>query len=552
MMSFKAVVFVESVEAFTDCLNVLTEIYPDICVVSDLALLEVELSRVKPNGLAVVFAERALLEQVPAALTLPSEPGNRLWIALENGPPDVSHTLIHSYDVLDCSNALETRRFLEILKRDIACQIRQRSLELELKELYNIGKILSAERDTTTLLEKIVDACMELTSSDGGNIYVVVDGDDEKWSTYEGGDAGSKRLKFVISKNKSIDVNLEAVTLPISRESISGYAVLTGQPLRVGDAYNIHPSLDYRFNRRFDEITGYKTRSILSVPMKDHNNRVLGVIQLINKRHGEDIIPFESKDEMIIFSLAGQAAVALENSLLYSNMEDLLEQYREQNERLHRLSEKILRAHEEERKRIARDIHDGPAQSISGCSLKIEIMKKYLHRNMLDNLSRALDELNDHIILTAKDIRRIIYDLKPSSLDAGLFTALENHFSFFTQETGIKVSFVHSGDDSVLEHYHISALYRIIIEACTNIRKHAEANQVEVRLSIEPNQISLLVADDGKGFDPQSIDRSARQRLKGGFGLEGMRERVELLLGTLIIDSAPGKGTRLTVTIPRE
>ncbi|MEW6183529.1 MAG: GAF domain-containing sensor histidine kinase [Bacillota bacterium] len=551
MVNFKAMFFVESIEAFTGCLNALQEIYPDICVVSDLVTLNAELSDVKPTGLAVVFAERALLEQVPAALLLPSEPGNRLWIALEDKPSEIPNTMIHSYDVIDCSNALETRRFLEILRRDIACQIRQRSLESELKELYNIGKVFSAEKDTRTLLEKIVDACMELTSSDGGSIFLVKDGDDEKWSTYQGGEAGGKRLTLVTAKNDGIDADIEALTLPISRESIAGYTVLTGQPVRIGDAYNIHSSLDYRFNRHFDEITGYRTRSILSVPMKDHNNRVLGVIQLTNKRHGEEIIPFESRDEMIIFSLAGQAAVALENSLLYSDMEVLLEQYRHQNEKLHRLSERILRAHEEERKRIARDIHDGPAQSMSGCSLKIEILKKCLQRNMLHELSTALDELNDQVILTAKDMRRIIYDLKPSSLEAGLFQALENHFSFFKQETGIKVLFAHSGGDSGLEYYLTSTLYRIIIEACTNINKHAEAKLVEVGLGIEPDSIKLSVADDGKGFDPQSIDKSMKQRLKGGFGLEGMRERVELVLGTLVIDSAPGKGTRLTVTIPR-
>lgn len=188
--------------------------------------------------------------------------------------------------------------------------------------------MLSAEKDIKKLLELIINSCMELSLSDAGTIYIVIDTQTNEWSTYEKNDK-NKLLKFEIAKNNSIKLNLESTITEISENSIFGYAVRTGQPLRIDNAYNIPKDAGYQFNDRFDKMLGYRTESILTVPMKDHQDRVLGVIQLINKKVSGKIIPFSPKDEMAIYSLAGQAAVALENNILYKNMEDLLEQYRQ-------------------------------------------------------------------------------------------------------------------------------------------------------------------------------------------------------------------------------
>ncbi|MCL6560306.1 MAG: GAF domain-containing sensor histidine kinase [Firmicutes bacterium] len=551
MGSFKVVFLARSFAKYTAFLAILKGKYPDASVVSDLNELNRELSAVTDRDIAAVFIEHSLLEQITADFPFYHQT-NILWIALAEGSVGLLHVGPFVYDILEYETSITIQRFLRRLKKDVACRIQLKSLETEVQEFYTVGKILAAEKDTRVLLETIVDACMDMTSSDAGTIYLVVDENGGEWSTYSRGDTKDKVLKFVIAKNRSINLNIKESVSPISRESMSGYAVVTGMPLRIDDAYDIPDGAGYGFNTHFDETTGYRTKSVLTVPMKDHKDRVLGVIQLINKKDGEKVIPFESRDEMIISSLAGQAAVALENSLLYRDMEILLEQYRIQNEKLRELSEKILRAHEEERKRIARDIHDGPAQFMSSCSLKIEILKKYLQRNMFDSLNQALDDLNEGIKLTAKDIRKIVYDLKPTALEAGLIKALETYFSLFMKETGIKVAFSHTGDDAGLEYYLLSTLYRIVIEVCTNTRKHAEAGQMEVDLRIEPERIYLLAADNGKGFDPQSIGRTAEEKLRGGFGLEGIRERVELVQGRLDIYSAPGKGTRIEITIPRK
>jgi two-component system sensor histidine kinase DegS len=201
----------------------------------------------------------------------------------------------------------------------------------------------------------------------------------------------------------SISTDYQAFTIPITKKSITGYTAIYGKSLRIDDAYNINPEMEYNHDASFDKLTGYRTVSMLSVPMKDRNNNIAGVIQLINKKKDpsfagyrdknwiNNIIPFDYFDELTMNSIAGQAAVALENNLLYKNINNLLERYKEQNDKLTALSSKILKAHEEERKRIARDIHDGPAQSVACLALKLELCKKQLQNNDLNALSNQLE-----------------------------------------------------------------------------------------------------------------------------------------------------------------
>ena len=201
-----------------------------------------------------------------------------------------------------------------------------RSLENEVSKFYSVGKELSAEKNINKLLDLIVTNSMELTQADAATIYIIEDGNNE-WSYYD--KDSDKQLKFAIAKNKSIELKLQSALSPITKDSIFGYTVITGEVLRIDDAYNIPEGKVYNFNSKYDTVTGYKTKSILTVPMKNHQNHIIGVIQLINKTDEADkILPFNSKDELIITSFAGQAAVAIENTILHHKMERLLEQER--------------------------------------------------------------------------------------------------------------------------------------------------------------------------------------------------------------------------------
>jgi two-component system sensor histidine kinase DegS len=517
--------------------------------------------KTKNPSTAVIFIECALFRDISSDIKVLLEKLDCILVLFGSNDSEFSTDLDIVFEYVNTKHFNSTF-FISKLKREIDNKNEISFLRNEAKEFYEIGKSLSSEKDTIKLLDMIVTSSLKLTSSDAATIYLVIDKDTYNWTSIKNSDYKYKSLKFVIAKNLSMDINLETFISPITKESIFGYTVITGETVRVDDAYNLSPELDYRHNNSFDLHTGYVTKSILAIPIKDHQGSILGVIQLINKRKFPDekidyksedalskITSYDYKDELIMNSLAGHAAVALENNLLYREMRNLLDGYKSQNSELEALSKKILIAHEEERKRIAREIHDGPAQSVVNLSLRVELAKKLLQNSMFDKCVDELNLLNEAIKSTTTEIRTLLYDLKPSYLDAGIITALENRFSSFEESSGVKVTFNFTGNESKIEYYLASTLYRMIQESLSNIYKHAKAKNVTVSFSITDNMVYVNITDDGFGFDVDEQSKKS-QDLKGGFGLGGLQERAELVKGKVKITSAPGKGTCVSICIP--
>ena len=199
----------------------------------------------------------------------------------------------------------------------------------ELHELNHIGVALSAQRDIDKLLELILLKCREITAADGGSLYLVERGKDSETHTDD-------KLWFKLPQNDSVPVGaFEEFPLPLSEASIAGYAALTGQIVNVADAYHLPVGSPFKVSRSFDEKSGYRSKSMLVVPMRDHQNTVIGVVQLINKKRDakvvlqpvqlveEMVIPFTSVDEELVTSLASQAAVAFENARLILDIKNL-------------------------------------------------------------------------------------------------------------------------------------------------------------------------------------------------------------------------------------
>jgi HD-GYP domain-containing protein (c-di-GMP phosphodiesterase class II) len=197
----------------------------------------------------------------------------------------------------------------------------------EIKELTRIGMALSTERDYHALLDLILSQALRITGSDGGSLYIVEEQED-----------GTKRLRFTLSQSVSRpDIPFVEFTMALDTTSIAGWAATTGEPLVIDDVYFLPPDVDYTFNRSFDEKYGYRSKSILTVPMKDHKDEVIGVLQLINrKRHGDaelaepedfdaEVIPYTHRLVELVSAMAGQAAVSIENSQLYEDIERLFE-----------------------------------------------------------------------------------------------------------------------------------------------------------------------------------------------------------------------------------
>ena len=196
----------------------------------------------------------------------------------------------------------------------------------QLRELNKIGMALMSERDPEKLLGLILTQARRLSDSDAGSLYLVETVADE-----------SQRLHFLRSQNDTLPhLPSPDFTLPLDETSIAGYVASTGKPLVLADVYEMPPELPFSFNRAaFDEKFGYRAKSMLVVPMMDHKDRVVGVLQLINRKSEPGaairtdadsdrwVLPYTDREVSIVQSLAGQAAVSIENGRLYQDIENL-------------------------------------------------------------------------------------------------------------------------------------------------------------------------------------------------------------------------------------
>jgi len=211
---------------------------------------------------------------------------------------------------------------------------------------------------------------------------------------------------------------------------------------------------------------------------------------------------------------------------------------------------RIIKAQEEERQRIARDIHDGPAQSMSNVVLKAEVCERLISID-ITKAKEELKLLKSIVRSSLQDVRKIIYNLRPMALDdLGLIPTLERYLATFEDETGIAVVFNKIGNESNIKPSISLAVFRIVQEAVNNIHKHANAKNAIVNIEFLNDNLKLYIFDDGIGFDINKVNNKIHEDGSGGFGLYSMRERVELLNGTIAINSQPGKGTRISIDIP--
>jgi two-component system, NarL family, sensor histidine kinase UhpB len=222
----------------------------------------------------------------------------------------------------------------------------------------------------------------------------------------------------------------------------------------------------------------------------------------------------------------------------------------ERTRRLEALSQRTLSAQEEERKHIARSLHDDTAQALAMLILDLERLEQQLPPGQAQ-LSARLIEARLLAVSTLKELRTIIAGLRPSILDdLGLFPAIRWYARNMLEAEGVRVEVQAPDGEPPLPPELALTLFRITQEAVNNVLKHAGAGCVSIALLHKPGQVSLLIADDGSGFD---VSQSAQQAVGlGRLGLLGLQERAELVGGALSIDSAPGQGTRLQVDIPLE
>lgn len=210
---------------------------------------------------------------------------------------------------------------------------------------------------------------------------------------------------------------------------------------------------------------------------------------------------------------------------------------------------KILEAQENERKRIARDIHDGPAQHMANVVMKVDICNMVIQKDMEEGL-KELADLKESVKVALREVRSIIFDLRPMALDdLGLSETIQQNVKAITQEHPMEIKLklkpVHMEIESIIQ----IAVYRIVQEIFNNIVKHSKAKHVEVKLDFGLKYLILIITDDGIGFDVEETLRRVKT-MGASYGLIGIYDRVNQLQGEIQIKSAVGKGTNYTVKLP--
>ncbi|MBI4331936.1 MAG: HAMP domain-containing protein [Chloroflexi bacterium] len=265
--------------------------------------------------------------------------------------------------------------------------------------------------------------------------------------------------------------------------------------------------------------------------------RFLGFLAL--SRAGK---PFASSEVHLLRAIGEQLGVAVENFILWQELKH------KENLRTQLLA-KVISAQEEERKRIARELHDQTSQSITSLMVGLKVTEE---SGDVGVIKQRIGELRTLASDTLEKVRDLSIGLRPSVLDdLGLAPALNRYIKDYARKTGLSTQFQSVGLDGLRLRPEVeTAIYRVVQEALTNVARHAAAKHVGVILERSRKKLRAITEDDGKGFDVGRIMSSPNLEMR--LGLFGMEERISLIGGSLTIESAPGKGTTVYVEVPLE
>ena len=377
--------------------------------------------------------------------------------------------------------------------------------------LLEVARVINSSLELNEVLNHILSEASSILRAESGSIMLL----DETARRLRVLAAQGPRARMIQGKHQNVG------------DGVAGWVAQHGEPVLLHGTAS-----DPRFKRVCDR---QDLRDAISVPLKAEET-VIGVINLSNRLSET---PFSQDDLDLLIALAHQAALAIRNARSFQEM-------RHQRRTVERLLGEVTRAQEEERMRIALQIHDGPAQTMHAALRNLEAVRALNGDNSSD-LSGVLDELERTIRQGIQETRAVMIDLRPPSLEGmGLHPALRHDAKQWEQRTGIRAEFLQRGPERRLPNMVESCLYRIAQEALTNVWKHAQARQAWVTLDIQTRSCSLEIRDDGQSFDHDAVRGREGQHM----GLRSLRERAELVGGRLTLGCFPGEGTTVRVAVP--
>jgi signal transduction histidine kinase len=394
-------------------------------------------------------------------------------------------------------------------------QQKKSSMESErLRAIYSLTSTLLTTLNYHRVLESVLDLSLSAMNSDAE-----ASADDRLVCAV-----------LLFSKNEALEVGSARRLTPADmrvvlhgREGAIAQTIEEDKPLLLNDVQN-DPELTHF-------ISFQRCTQIYCFPLRSGFN-AYGILLFGHPQPG-----FFTRDRCEILDILGsQAVIAIQNARLYEDVVD---------ER-----ERMIEAQEEARKKLARDLHDGPTQSVSAIAMRVNMAQRILARDP----KAALDELGrieDLAHRTTKEIRHMLFTLRPLVLESqGLVAALQSMAGKMKETYSQNV--IINVDENILQELEVGkqgVAFFIVEEAVTNARKHAMAEHIWVNLRPFEKEMALLeIQDDGVGFDVASMNRTYDQR--GSLGMVNLRDRTELINGVLNIQSAPGRGTRVQVFIP--
>jgi signal transduction histidine kinase len=311
-------------------------------------------------------------------------------------------------------------------------------------------------------------------------------------------------------------------------EGIAGWVATHGEPVVVNDVHQ-----DPRFSPQVDARTGFLTQSVLCVPIQIRGT-IIGVLEALNKRSDAG---FDAEDMSLMITTANQAAVAIENAQLYQSLRD---------ER-----DRIIRAQEDVRRQVARNLHDGTVQFLSAITMGIDHLERLIELKP-EAAPAELGALRDLAREATRQARLAIFELRPLILETqGLSAALESYVQQLQGSRDFRVHFQASPALPGMNGAVAATVFAIVQEAVTNAKKHACARDVWLRLQPEESWLQVTVEDNGAGFDSLAVQQNYDR--KGSIGLLSMQERAELIEAEFRIESSntpPKTGTRIILRVP--
>jgi signal transduction histidine kinase len=453
-----------------------------------------------------IWAESVLEQGSTFSFTLPrAEHGVPDWLTAVESPAPAE--LMQELEQARRSEREPYRRQEELIRN-----LEKRVEELEL--LNEISTSLSSTLDLNKVLTLIMERVNAVLKVEAGSLLLI---DDE-----------TGELVFQIALGEKAE-GVKPFRLPMGL-GIAGQVAQSGEPLMVSDAQK-----DRRHYKEVDVTTDFLTKSILCVPMIV-KGKLIGVIEIMNKLEGD----FTESDLTLLNSIATYAAIAIENARLHQNV--LAER------------DRVVVAQEEVQKNLALDLHDGPTQLVATMLMRLDFVKKALIRDpsLVEEEMVQLTELGQR---ASQQMRTLLFELRPLVLETkGLVPALE---MFLTrrqeEEAGTTLHLevkTERGDDQLTRRdlKDEAAIFAIVQEAVKNALKHAQADNIWVRLAEQAGELMVMVQDDGVGFDTAAVESDYEQR--GSLGMVNIRERAELVGGRLTLRSAPGQGTEVMIRVP--